>query len=205
MIIRIHRYWNLHDWKAVMFADSTSIELHKRYRGYKWKKRGNRSISEQQRVFVKKYIRAWAVISYSGKSKLIFIDRLTKKSYLDMLKQHWNSHILVSIPYSNPKYILHDNEKIYFSDEISNFLRTKSIRHIESYPPNSGDLNIIEACWFILKKQLSFLNIKTLDELKENAANIWENIDMGIIKSLVKSMPNRIKDLDLLKGEYTKY
>lgn len=202
-----YKNWSRSNWKRVIYADSSSIELGKNYISKEWRKRGVEKITERPRRFIIRYIKMYAAISFYGKSRLIIVDkRFTNKSYLEFMEENWNQIRNDTMPH-NPRriYLLHDNEKPHNSTLAQIFFRRNGIDVIQPYPPNSGDLNPIENIWFVLKKAISKKKSRNLRELTSNAISCWNEIDQNLIKNMILSMNKRINKVLSNKGSHTLY
>ena len=72
------------------------------------------------------------------------------------------------------------------------------------WPPNSPDLNPIENLWSILEETMKSekdqpKNIADLEKLLQRA---WKKIKLDTLENLVKSMPDRVRDIVKNKGYY---
>jgi hypothetical protein len=61
------------------------------------------------------------------------------------------------------------------------------------HPPQSPDLNPIEACWNILKQRLQNREWWSLEELKEVIQDEWSKITIAEIRARISDMPRRCK------------
>lgn len=78
---------------------------------------------------------------------------------------------------------------------------------ILDWPANSPDLNPIENAWAMLKqKTKTKLRTESQDALWNTASSIWyHDMDPDYIKKLIRSMPDRIKEVIKAKGGHTRY
>ena len=99
-----------------------------------------------------------------------------------------------------------DPSKPHTSKITTKFLRDKKLNVLE-WPPASADMSIIEHMWYYLKKRLSDINTRDMeeDELIELAKKEWKLLGKGLIKYLYDSYPRRIKVLWEADGGFTKY
>lgn len=64
---------------------------------------------------------------------------------------------------------------------------------VESYPPQSWDLNIIENCWGILDTKLQGRRPSSLRGFKQVLKQAWDEVSMHAIHELVDSWPERVQ------------
>lgn len=174
--------WTENDWKKVIFFDSSSIEFGKRYFNSNWRRRGQRSYVSIPRQYIKRYIKAYAAISFHGKSSLFFYTgRFNKRTFIENISNNWNEIFIKVNPNNIPNfYWLQDNEKTQDTDEFKLLLRRNRVKILPFYPCNSGDLNPLENIWHIFKRKLNKYKFKTEEEIKLNCLNSWNSIDQNI-------------------------
>jgi transposase len=93
----------------------------------------------------------------------------------------------------------HDNDPKHTAKITKSFMEDNDITLLE-WPSCSPDLNPIENVWKILKERVHKRKPKTKDEFIRIIEDEWEKIDKNILKSLIRSMPTRIKEVIKNKG-----
>ena len=63
---------------------------------------------------------------------------------------------------------------------------------MDTWPANSSDLNPIEQIWSIVKRELMFRKINTIDELQKEIVEIWNGIPSETIIGLIQSVKYRM-------------
>lgn len=149
----------------------------------------------------------WSCISGDGCGPLFFVEgTMNSRQYCDVLDD-------VLIPYFNylrcceaANMFMQDGAPCHRAECVKNKLSTWKIP-ILPWPGNSPDLNPIENVWSLLKSKVYTSPNPTLDVLKNNIKNIWENNDEidEMIRRCIESMPDRIHDVIIAKGGFTKY
>ena len=61
------------------------------------------------------------------------------------------------------------------------------------WPPQSPDLNIIEAIWDHLDRKKIEKHPKSQEEMWEVLQNAWNNISADVLQKLKESIPKRIQ------------
>jgi transposase len=90
---------------------------------------------------------------------------------------------------------------------ISSFNKHKgaSIDLLQSWPPNSPDLNPIENLWGYIQARVQAKGCKTFDAFKSAVVHELKTVDKTYLRNLFKSMTKRIKKTLELGGGKTKY
>ena len=112
---------------------------------------------------------------------------------------------------------IQDNAPVHKSHVVQEWLADFSQGaglNLVDWPPYSPDLNPIENVWKLLKEAIDrkFPNLKdlprnekSLQALIQAAVTCWDELQEKGLKSEIKSMPQRIKDVIEANGWYTKY
>ena len=72
---------------------------------------------------------------------------------------------------------------------------------LSNWPPSSPDLNLIENCWAYVQRKVDAQGHKTFEEFKAALKYEVENMPLGMLRKLFKSMPKRVARVLELKGE----
>lgn len=90
-----HKYkdWSHEKWKRVIYSDEVSFDLNRYYRKHLWKKRGEEVYCSRKPQYIKKYIKAFACVSFFGKSEIIFLDdsKWNSNTFINLISNHWNN------------------------------------------------------------------------------------------------------------------
>jgi transposase len=70
-----------------------------------------------------------------------------------------------------------------------------------THPPQSPDLNPIEAIWQIIKERLKGGKWKTAEEFKEAIQSEWRQVTQREIRRRIREMPSRCQQVYNTKGE----
>ena len=102
--------------------------------------------------------------------------------------------------------MVHDNTPCHKVQQVQEKIDEIKINVLD-WPAYSLDLNPIDNLWSYMVRNI-YANGRTfddVDELWEAIRDRWENIPKKIIKSLVKSIPNRMANLLKNGGRSLKY
>lgn len=202
---------DLNYWKSVVFSDESTFTVKSNSFGHgelfvKCKKK-DRILP--QNVFKKyKYnfasVKYWVCMSYKGIGKLYRIDkRLDSKEYQKILNSSYKQS-LITFNLNNP-ILLHDGETTHKSASTEEFLRKNKIITLDSFPPSSPDLNVVENLLAYWKSKVYKRAINTITELKTAIEEEWLEIPRSLCKELVFSMPRRLTEVINNNGWNTSY
>jgi hypothetical protein len=150
--------------------------------------------------YAKISIHVWGAIGVGFKSELIiftsnvdaevYTNEIEKSGFIEAADQKFGPRAWCLVQDGAP---CHNSKKAFES----------LIRHFNifpSWPPNSPDLNPIEALWGAIKRRLKWEGIKTADEAIRRIRQIWNDFDQESIDRLVLSFPNRVKMVSDAEG-----
>lgn len=88
---------------------------------------------------------------------------------------------------------MHDGAKAHTSKRTTAYLAGKKVRVMEGWPSHSPDLNPIEKLWGFIKKRVSELAPRTLEELKATVKKVWNDFPQDTIDNLVRGFGKKCK------------
>jgi transposase len=216
------RYWlpKASILQEAIFSDETSCNSD-RFGGSKqaWTPQNNKAARyERKRMVMMPHVKApisvmaWAAISPSGKSPLIFLSKGPKDrgykapSYTRVLEEGL-------LPFFQDGQIFQqDNAPIHAARITKSWLQEHNIEPIE-WPPNSPDLNPIENVWKLLKEELWKAHGKEYPHLRNNKEHrecfcqwireAWMKIEEEKISSTISSLPKRLQAVVEAEGWQT--
>jgi transposase len=99
-----------------------------------------------------------------------------------------------------------DNDPKHTSRLAKKWFEDHNIKVLD-WPPQSPDLNPIEHLWSHLKQKLADFEEppKEVNELWDRVQEVWETIEVEYCRTLIESMPDRIRAVLKAKGGYTRY
>jgi hypothetical protein len=200
-----HFSWS-NEWRRVIFSDEKKFNLDgpDGYQYY-W-----HDIRKEEQWYSKRVcgggsVMVWAGIGWNGKTNIAIIEgKNNSKSYIDIL----NTYLLPFAPrISCEDYIFQqDNSSVHTSKVVNNWFKSQNIKVIE-WPSLSPDLNIIENIWGYLVRKVydNGRQFENREDLKIEIFNAWEELSQDYIQNLFNSLPNRLFELTLKKGNKINY
>jgi transposase len=150
--------------------------------------------------YAKISIHVWGAIGVGFKSELIiFTENVSAEVYTNEIEK--SGFIQAADQQFGPRgwCLVQDGAPCHNSKKAFESL-SRHFNIFPSWPPNSPDLNPIEALWGAIKRRLRWEGIKTADEAIRRIREIWNDFDQDSIDRLVLSFPNRVKMVSDAKG-----
>ena len=95
---------------------------------------------------------------------------------------------------------------MHSAKRVQTWLRAENYLLLEKWLGSSPDLNPIENCWVILKKEVAKLNPTSQNDLRSKIKIIWsQHISQEYCESLIESMPSRIEAVLKARGGHSKF
>lgn len=200
-----HRFWD-DEWSTVVFSDEKKFNLDgPDGSGNCWQDKRKKKPTRESRNFGGGTVMVWAGISQAAKTPICFIStKMNSEMYCELLEE-------VLIPFTEEfmdenVIFQQDNASCHAAKNTKNFLKAHNIP-VMDWPACSPDLNPIENAWGILS-QAVFAQGRTYENAKQLRKAIideWAKITPNILKSLITSMPRRLEEVIMKKGEATHY
>jgi transposase len=210
-------------WGNVMFSDSKCFRLGPapgNSGNKKWMLKGNDDI-----VTVVKFppsIHAYAGVTKYGKTDLIFSTGTTwlkngyEKANRGVRAEEYVESVLKKglIPQARAIFgrqgifdweLQQDGARAHTAKQTLAFLQQEGIKVLPEWPPNSPDLSWIENLWGIVDNKLRKQNYANFDEFCGELRRIWNEIPIGTLQNLQKTMRKRVQTCIERKGEHVGY
>jgi hypothetical protein len=186
------------DWNTVVFSDesmfqpdSNTIKL--------WGK--NRVIKRALKRFPG--LMVWGAISARGISPLAVIKgTIDAKKYQEVLEGHLLETMCLLYP--DGFVFQQDNAPVHSAKSTKQWFLAKNLS-VMKWPALSPDLNPIENVWGYLKNSIQYNDAITNAEFGAKLTEMWVNLDLDFITSLLESMPRRLEACIAANGDAIDY
>jgi hypothetical protein len=196
------------DWRHVLFTDEKTFELFghpNRQNDVVWDE-GPQNVVPSATVKHPAKVHVWAGMSYYGITQpYLFEETLVSSLYITILEAR-----LPAVPdlFPNQTWMLQQDGDpkhtskmtvAWFDQNVPSYIPK------EHWPPNSGDLNLMENLWSITHDRVYAREPRTLAALKRVIKEEWSAIEPDLLHRLVDSMPRRFAAVVAAQGGPTKY
>lgn len=222
---RDHAHWTTSDWENVLWSDECYFHLFPKSNSSTdrvWSASGDdiepvRTVKHPPKVMV------WGMFSASGVSKLHFVPQgqtVNGQYYREMILAKEGLEAVQRVDEIGPI----SSRRLFCLMSAATFMQDSAPPHVtrENYlwldmnfpkywrkgewPGNSPNLNPIENLWAIMKEKVGTLKpASTLSCLKKQLLKTWETLDESVLKNLAQSMPQRMKKVIAVKGDFIGY
>lgn len=200
--------WTPEMWERVLWSDETSIRQYGNQGStFVWRAPGTRYEPRNCLSTVKHSpsIMIWGSFSATGRGNLWFLPPNTTmkaSNYLEMLQDR----LLPMMEVRQTSIFMHDGAPCHRAATVKRWLDEQEVTVLSPWPGNSPDLNPLENLWAILKNKVAAHNPRNISHLKTVICDVWcRDINQENCKTLVHSMPSRVKQVLKNKGGPTKY
>lgn len=200
-----HMGWT-NDWENVVFTDEKKFNLDgpDGYQYYFHDLRKNEVILSRRPASVGT-VMIWGAMTSKGVIDIVFLEgKLNAEKYINVLNKQITA--IQQVMKGTNWIFQQDNSPVHTARLVMSWFQTHNIKVLQ-WPAVSPDLNIIENLWGYLAREVYANGRQFQDrtELKNAILTCWKKIPLNLITNLYKSMPERIFNIILKKGGYTKY
>jgi len=203
---REHMYWDVDDWRSVIFTNESSFRLVSSNGRIFIRGQQNEALQEdavQHSTTWAKTIMVWGAISPAGVGPLVRMEgNVDADEYLNAFRYRlWRWYPGL---YNQSMIFQDDNASSHTAGLANEWFEKYGILRLE-WPSKSPDCNIIEDIWNHLKYQLRGKIYDDEDELWDCLCKEWNRVPISLIESLYESLPKRMQAVIQANGGVTKY
>lgn len=208
--LRFARQHKQTDWAQYWFADEKKFATYtppNRKNDVVWVDKNDRGgvVEPVPMVAHGAKVNAYAAFSLSGRTDIhLFTENMTALRYIDIME----STLLPATAGSRRWVYLQDRDPKHTARVTQAWLRDHVPKFVgpDEWPSHSPDLNPMENAWGVVSDRVKRTGPKTLDELKAAVTEAWREVMTDDFRrSLVESMPRRMKAVETQKGGHTTY
>lgn len=195
-------------WDRVMFSDeSTFSQVRGTGSNYVRRPPGQRLNPKFTLKTVKHppSLMVWGAITAAGRCGLEIFGkgvRVNAAEYIRVL----NAKVKVHMNITGATIFQQDSAPCHTAAVVQRWFNDNDVECLRNWPSNSADLNVIENCWIVMKQKVAAHHPTSEVDLRRVLKQVWTTeITPEYCKTLVHSMPSRIKAVLKNKGLPTKY
>ena len=205
---REHASWTEEDWIRVLFSDETMIEIHSSSMRRGCYRLPQQKLNPRFIVQTVKHPVKLMVWGCFGNGRVGDLHPVTGKidshAYINIVRSAL-PQVKQSVFDGGEFVFQQDNAPCHVSATSRRWFSRNRIELLD-WPPMSPDLNPIENLWGILKNRVHARGpFKNLAELGEVARICWDDVGKEELLHLIRSMPDRVKQVIANKGGATRY
>ena len=156
----------------------------------------------------RKSVPVWAWISFEGAGMLHRINgRLTGKQYINILEDSLPPSAWARFGTDELIPFVQDLSSIHTSDIVMDWFQDEGVSfQLLPWPPKGADMNPIENVWAEMVRDLDCQRGTAID-LWDSVLDIWNHLSLrpNYWRTLINSMPQRLRMVIEAEGDWTKY
>ena len=206
---REHLNRHAQHWRHAVFCDESRFLLHRVDGRYRVRRSRGEDLGDDSYQGAIAHgggsVHIWGAICYQGKSEIRVLDQnVTGHLYLDILQNNLVPDARQH--YGNNWILVDDNARPHRANVVQEYLDEQQITRLD-WPPYSPDMNVIEHMWDEIGRRLEELypRPQNLHQLGQVIRNLWQQVPMERVRTLIDSMPRRVRALADARGGNTRY
>ena len=144
----------------------------------------------------------WGAIHHGGRSELVVVDgAMNRHRYIQILRNQmlpWATGV-----FGRNFVYVQDNAPPHTAHDTAAFMDQQNVE-VMDWPARSPDMNPIEHVWDEMSVWIRDMDA-TVVELNNAVRQAWAAVRPGRVRTLVESMPLRVRALLVARGGYTRY
>lgn len=152
----------------------------------------------------------WGYMTVHGLGDIFEINgRFTANKYVNLLEECFLPSLRErNFPFPpGPVVFIHDRCPIHTARLVQQWLANQQNLHVLDWPSKGCDMNPIENLWGSLVNTWEPERERTVAQLMEHTRTQWELLrgDQDLARNLVASMPNRLQEVIVKEGGWTRF
>jgi hypothetical protein len=201
--------WDHRQWRHCIFSDESRFSLyHSDGRVRVRRRQGERLIDACVQLTDgnrRPSVMVWGAIHHGGRSELVVVDGpLNRHGYIQILRDQmlpWATGV-----FGRNFVYVQDNAPPHTARDTAAFLDQQDVE-VMDWPARSPDMNPIEHVWDQMSVWIRDMDDppSTVAELQNAVRQAWAAVRPGRVRTLVESMPRRVRALMAARGGHTRY
>lgn len=200
--------WTQRQWDAIIFSDESKFDLtvgDQRSRVIRNKNEAFHPDCLKRSIKFPASLMVWGCMSAKGVGILHFIDGTVNAARYQTILSECLLPSLEKLSEFGEYVFQQDGASCHTAKSTKKWLQDHNIPTLQ-WPSGSPDLSPIESLWGIMKKRLRDHPQTTKEGLRLELQRIWDTeITPEMCKSLIETMPSRIKAVKNAKGDVSQY
>jgi transposase len=189
--------------ERVVFSDEHTVSINDHTTRRMWVGPGECAVPrERRRLQNIPRVMVWAAVGIGFKSPIVLFPqeqttedgkrgfRLEKKGYVRRCLS-----VVVPQLLKERRIFQQDGAKPHQNNHVRDYLKGKKVEVMESWPPYSPDINMIELLWPLLNRRVAELYPHTLDELLEAVKTAWDSITQDEIDAICRGFAGKVAEV----------
>lgn len=205
-----YKNWTADQWEQAVFLDESYVQTQHNSKNLYYHTKPKENKTKKYSYYNNKRLKVNFLSSINGlKSKIVFFkDNCNEKVFSDILKNETLFELNLYNP--GPFTVFLDNASYHGTTMANDLFAEEQYKHITkvALPPYSNDLNPIENLFGILKNEIQpvLLTVTNKQELEKEVNKVFNKlVEEGHVKTLLRSMPERIQAVFEAKGGPTRF
>lgn len=199
--------WSVEDWSRVIFSDESKFDIcvgDHRKQVIRTKHETFHKDCLKRTIKFPIGVMIWGCMTASGLGYFAFIDGTVNAAKYQQILQNCLLPSIAKLNVGENYIFQQDSAACHTTKTTKKWFGDHNVS-VLSWPSNSPDLNVIETVWHKMKQTLRNNPQRTLPELRAKLEQIWNGFTPEACRSLVESMPNRIRAVIKYKGDVTPF